>query len=302
MNSIETMALDMERQVTDLPQMAMPRHLSGPIAFVGSGDSYVAGLAAHYLSSGRTSCHYSADVIANPLIARGHIVCFVSISGRTRANVLAARAAQKAGLHTVALTADPSSDLAKTCNNVAKLSFHGAGKTAGTLSFTTSLLACSSLATKGEVTCPDDIEAIYRDASKRAAVLVSKTDGKSIFILGNSLFYPAAMYGALKFNEVLGARAVAYPLEDFFHAPLFGVQEGEVAIIIGNDSRPATTLLRKAGLRSVHVDCKENTIGSLLYAVFFMQHLVLQIAKKQNQKECYFINDKKLSASSSFIY
>jgi hypothetical protein len=81
------MALDMDRQIADLPKMSMPDPLSGQIAFVSSGDSYVAGLAAHYLSSGRATCHHPADIIANPLIVHDRIVCFVSISGKTRANL-----------------------------------------------------------------------------------------------------------------------------------------------------------------------------------------------------------------------
>ena len=292
------MALDMERQAADLPSMPLPEPLAGPVAFVGSGDSYAAGLAAYYLS-GRASCHQPADIIADPLIAQGRTACFVSVSGRTRANILAAQAAHRAGLHTIAVTADPSSALAKACDGVVKLSFCSAGKTSGTISFTASLLACAWLAAR--IACPIDAKDIYKNAGRNAARIANRIGSRSVVILGDSLFYPAAMYGALKFNEVLGSRAVAYPLEDFFHAPLFGAKRNDRIIAVGNNSKPAA-LLKKAGLKSFHIDCKGTEIDSLLHAVLSMQHLVLQIAKKQKREECYFMKDKKLRVSSSFIY
>lgn len=293
------MALDMERQAADLPSMSLSDSLLGPVAFVGSGDSYVAGLAAHYLSTGRASCHHPADIVADPLIAHGRTVCFVSVSGKTRANVLAAGAAHKAGLHTIAVTADPSSALAKACDGIVKLSFRSAGKTSGTISFTASLLACTWLAAR--VVCPADVKAIYKNAGRNAARIAGRIGSGNVIILGDSLFYPAAMYGALKLNEVLGSRAVAYPLEDFFHAPLFGVKRNDRIITVGTDCKPAS-FLKKAGLESFHINCKGTAIDSLLHVVFFMQHLVLQIAKKQKRKECYFMQDKKLGISSGFIY
>jgi fructoselysine-6-P-deglycase FrlB-like protein len=296
------MALDMDRQIVDLLKMAMPEPLPGPVAFVGSGDSYVAGLAAHYLSSGRATCHHPADVIADHRIVDGRTVCFVSISGKTRANVLAAQAARKARLHTVAITADPSSALAKACGRIVKLNYRSAGRTAGTIGFAASVLACAWLATEGRTSCPANVGTIYRNACKSATRLAGRVGNKSVIIGGDSLFHPAAMYGALKFNEVLGARAVAYPLEDFFHAPLFGVKkDDDMVLVIGGDSKPPYAL-RKAGVKSFRINCKAMTTGSFLHAVFFMQHLVLHIAKRQKRKECHFLQDKKLDASSGFIY
>jgi glucosamine 6-phosphate synthetase-like amidotransferase/phosphosugar isomerase protein len=185
------------------------------------------------------------------------------------------------------------------------LDYRSAGRTAGTIGFAASVLACAWLATEGRMGCPANIGTIYRKASKSATRLAGKIGNKkSMIIIGDSLFHPAAMYGALKFNEVLGTRAVAYPLEDFFHAPLFGVKKGDRVLVIGSDSRSAYAL-RKADVESFHIpSCKGMmmTIGSFLHAVFFMQHLVLQIAKKQKRKECHFLLSKKLDASSGFIY
>ncbi|MGI0019017.1 MAG: SIS domain-containing protein [Nitrososphaera sp.] len=300
MNSVEAMAADMERQLVDLQglELARPR---GRIALVGSGDSYVAALAAHHLSSGRASCHHPADIVANPSFAQGRDVYIVSISGRTQANVLAAKAARRAGLHTVAVTVNGKSPLAKACDDVAELKFRSAGRTAGTISFTASILACAWLATKGKVACPANLAKLYNEARKQASRLPEiRTD--SIVVLADSVLHPAAKYGALKFNEIFGARAIACQLEDFFHAPLFGLKKGDKVLILGGKARARQ--LQDSGFDAHSINCtKPTAIESLLYAVFFIQHLALRIATRRGMGECHFISDKRLlKLSSGVIY
>jgi fructoselysine-6-P-deglycase FrlB-like protein len=294
------MAADMERQLADLPalELARPR---GRVALVGSGDSYVAALAAHHLSSGSASCHHPTDIVANPSFAQGCDVYIVSISGKTRANMLAAKTARRAGLHTVAVTSNGKSPLAKACDDVAELKFRGAGRTAGTISFTASVLACTWLATKGRVACPANLAKLYKEAKKQASRLPEiKTD--SIVVLADSVLHPAAMYGALKFNEIFGARTVVYQLEDFFHAPLFGLKKGDRILILGGKARARQ--LKNNGFDAHSINCtKPTAIESLLYAVFFIQHLALRIAIRCGMGECRFVSDKRLlKLSSEVIY
>jgi fructoselysine-6-P-deglycase FrlB-like protein len=305
------MASDMDRQPIDLQAMTFPDRAGRKIAFVGSGDSYVAALAACYLSSsGRAQVYRPPDIAADPATAEGRNLYFVSVSGMTRANVLAARAARRAGLRTVAVSANVSSPLARACDSTIKLGFHSAGvKTAGTIGFTACLLVCAALAMQeGEVGPKVPNVARLYGAAKKQALLKTRhamEQGAAITVLGDSLLYPAAAYGALKFNEVLGARAAAYPLEDFFHAPLFGLQKGDSVITIGPDAGPAKTL-KDNGFASFHIRCspsKDGALESLLYAVFAMQHIALGMAKKLGLQECYFVRNKKLlKVSSDFIY
>jgi fructoselysine-6-P-deglycase FrlB-like protein len=292
------MAADMERQLVDLPTLRLARP-QGKVELVGSGDSYVAALAAHHLSSDKTLCHYPADIIANSSFAQGRDVYIVSISGKTKANVFAAMAARRAGLHTVAVTANKKSPLAKACNDVTELKFRGAGRTAGTISFTASILACAWLATKGRVACPANLAKLYKEARKQASKMPEiKTD--SIVLLADGVLHPAAMYGALKFNEIFGARAIACQLEDFFHAPLFGLKKGDSVLILGGKARARQ--LRESGFDAHSINCaKPTAIESLLNAVFFIQHLALRIAKRRGMDECYFVSDKKLLKLSSDV-
>jgi fructoselysine-6-P-deglycase FrlB-like protein len=288
------MAADIRRQLDDLPAMPLPAPVHGNIAFVGSGDSYAAGLTAYYLSSGRASCHHPADIITDPSLVHGRSVYFVSISGRTQANVHAAKAAKSTGAQTTAITANPDSPLAKACSSTFELRFQSAGRTSGTIGFAASVLACIHLATQGRTGCPADLEKMYNKASRNALRLAGSIKPDSLVILGDSHLYPAAMYGALKFNEVFGSRAVAYPLEEFFHAPLFGLKRGDQVLVLGKNPKNI----------GINVDCEmPSKVDSFFYAVFFFQHLALAVARKRRMKECYFLADKKLlKKSSDFIY
>ncbi len=296
------MAQDVRRQLDDLPRLVLPAPAAeSVVAFVGSGDSYAAALAACHLSSGRATCWHPTDVISDPSLLVGRSAYFVSISGRTRANILAASAARKAGVATVAITADKKSPLAMACDGVFELGFKRAGRTSGTIGFAASALACMHLATQGRTGCPADLKEIYAKASKAAGRLAGKVrTGPTIIILGDSFLFPAAMYGALKFNEVFGSRAQAYPLEEFFHAPLFGLKRGDQILVLGTKSDDDAALARR--VKGLFVDCSMPApVESLFYAVFFVQHLALAIAKRKKLKECYFVRNKKLLKTSSDV-
>lgn len=116
------------------------------------------------------------------------------------------------------------------------------------------------------------------------------------------------MYGALKFNEVFGAKAMAYPAEEFCHSPLFSIKETDQAIVLGGEddddnSRKLSKRLNEEGFSSVHVGFKRTGIELLLQATFFVQLFVLKLAQKYGLTNCYFLRNKKLlRVSSDFIY
>lgn len=295
------MAHDIGRQLVDLPSMPMPDTGTGRIVLVGSGDSYAAVLAACHLSSGRASCCHPADIIADPAIADGATVYFVSISGKTRANILGAEIARK-NAATVAITADIASALASVCHSAFALRFKSAGKTSGTAGFTASLLACARIA--ADKTCPSDLKKIYRDAAGKASSLAGRVGARNLVLLGDHVLHPVAIYGALKFNEVFGSKTVAHPLEDFCHAPVFGHKGDELIIFGSKEDAKVSRRLGRAGFKTLYVDCgKYDGLDSILYAAFFIQHLVLSIARRKKLKECHYLRDTKiLDASSDIIY
>ena len=304
MNATDAIQAEIEYQVQDLQKFDQSS-LVNDCLFAGSGDSYVAGLAAQYFSGGHAICCYPIDIIKNPLLVKGRNLFIVSISGNTKANILAAKIARKHRVNnTTALTARPSSRLAKACDQTIELKYRSTGIiAAGTISFTVSMIECISLVTK--LRLPPDIGKIYRQTEKYSKQVISQIDDKSdrYLILGNGQLYPISMYGALKFNEVFGARAVAYPAEEFCHSPLFSIKETDQAIVIGEDSRKLSKRLNQEGFSSVHVGFKSTGIELLLRSTFFMQLLVLKLAQKYGLTSCYFLKNKKLlRLSSDFIY
>jgi glucosamine--fructose-6-phosphate aminotransferase (isomerizing) len=292
------MQAEIEYQVHDLKNQRLPLQ-SRNCLFVGSGDSYVAGLAAQYFSGGRALCCYPTDLIQNPSIAGGRDVYVVSISGSTRANILAAKVAKKQGARPTAVTARPASALARACDQVIELKYRSAGvATAGTISFASSMLACVSLAAK--VRLPD-LGRISRHTQSWADQIVNKIDKNSYFMVGDSILYPVAIYGALKLNEVFGARAVAYPAEEFCHSPLFSIKKSDQVITL--NAERLNRRLNNEGFSSVNVDFKGRDIELLLQSTFFTQLLVLKLAQKRGIMNCYFLKNKKLlRTSSDFIY
>lgn len=299
MNSIDAMQTEIRYQIRDLPRLKLPSTNKNCL-FVGSGDSYAAALAAQYLSNGRALCCHPMDVVLNPSIVNGHDVYIVSISGNTKANILAAQAARKHGTQTTAITTKPASRLASVCDQVIELKYRSSGiTTSGTISFTSSLLACASLVTKIQTL---SLEKIYRQAEKQGIRIAGKIDKNSYVMLGNGLLYPAALYGSLKFNEVFGARAIPYPLEEFCHSPLFSIKKSDQVIVIGADYG-LDKRLNKEGFSSAHVSLHGANIDLLLQSIFFMQLLVLKIARRRGLADCYFLSNKKLlKMSSDFIY
>ena len=316
MNAIEAMQAEIEYQVQDLHKL----DLSSPVSnclFVGSGDSYIAGLAAQYFSGSRAICCSPIDIIKNPLLVKRRNLFVVSISGNTQANIIAAKIAKKHGVGTIsALTARSSSRLAKSCDQTIELKYKNTGiTTAGTISFTTSMIKCISLST--ELQLPSNLRKMYNRAENQAKQAISKIDDKSnssstsYFILGNSQLHAIAMYGALKFNEVFGAKAMAYPTEEFCHSPLFSIKETDQAIVLGGEeddddddnSSKLSKRLNEEGFASVHVGFKPTGIELLLQATFFIQLFVLKLAQKYSLTSCYFLrNEKLLKVSSDFIY
>lgn len=302
MNAIEAMQAEIGYQLQDLQKLELSP-LGKNCLFVGSGDSYVAGLAAQYVSGRRALCCYPTDVIQNPPLVNGRNAYVVSISGNTEANILAARVAKKHRARTTAITARPASRLARTCDQTIELKYRSADViTAGTISFTSSMLACISIAAK--VKLPADLGKIYRQAENQAEHAAGKIGNKSSFVvLGDGVLYPAAIYGALKFNEVFGARAVPYPAEEFCHSPLFSVKKSDQIIVMGSGGKQLNERLGREGFSSVHVDFKSAGIGLLLQSTFFMQLLVLKLAQRRGLASCYFLKNRKLlRMSSDFIY
>ena len=158
--------------------------------------------------------------ITFPQIAKGRHVFFVSVSGNTTANIRAENAMNTRDVPITAITMDANSPLAKECNDVIEIDVpRSPVVTSGTLTFTASTIICLSLisAITNTALVPKLMKSVKEIIR---CMMTSASQGRFMFILGNDLLYPCAIYGKLKINEIFGLPSIAYSLDEFFHASL----------------------------------------------------------------------------------
>jgi fructoselysine-6-P-deglycase FrlB-like protein len=189
------------------------------------------------------------------------------------------------------------------------LNYKDSGKaTAGTLSFTASLLSCYSVATGKQL--EESISQLYALASNEVSRYFDCYDpvGKSLIFVGEGLQYATSLYACMKQYEVLGSRSLCFELEEFCHSPIFGIQTGSDQVIIfgmSDLSERLLHLLQQAGVTAwlLKSDLPSTSLGAALFGSFFAQVFTLRLAERSGLEECYFVSNKKLlEVSSSMIY
>jgi len=302
MGTIDAYENDIEKQLHFLrkfeKQKPIPKTLQTHTIFTGSGDSLVSAMLAEYFSDFRVRSFDPLDLLKNKHLFKTKTIYFVSISGKTVSNIRVAKSAKKA----IAITSNPESHLAKTCTGTIHLQSPNSDVfTAGSISFLDSALTCISLVR--DISIPNNpkiYKKAYLDAKKSRYT-------QRIFVLGNSMTYPLAMYCAAKFYEILGFDAHYERIEQFSHMELFSAKKNDTVIIFEEKNPHNTQLaknLKKLGLNVIHpYFVSKNKISSVLYYTYFSQLLPLFEAKKRHQKDCNFVSAKKLrSASDEMIY
>jgi fructoselysine-6-P-deglycase FrlB-like protein len=201
--------------------------------------------------------------------------------------------------------------LAKCSDDIIPIRYNSTNiPTSGTIGFTTSMLCCLSLVSK--VDYLRNVKRIYNESIVPADYLSNHKleNSNSHIFLGNGIFFPAALYGSLKMNEVFGVRSFAYSLDEFCHSPIFSIKNKDRVIIFGSNtcdfdvSKIITNKLSEINILTFYVDCRNRSmIKSLLKSIFFLQLYVVKLAVKNRLKDCYFLKNRRLlSLSSQLIY
>ena len=81
MNSIKSIKSDFNSQIKELNHIHNEKLFDNCI-FVGSGDSYVAGLMLEFITDNECVCHSASDLI-NSRLNDDKTYCFISATGRT---------------------------------------------------------------------------------------------------------------------------------------------------------------------------------------------------------------------------
>jgi glutamine---fructose-6-phosphate transaminase (isomerizing) len=311
--SIKAMEEEISNQAEDLPgfasqlrQKRLPNLERSSLIFAGSGDSYAAAVFAQELSRGETFASDPYELLTNIRRTRGKSLVIISVSGRTRTNIELARKAKRIARRTIAVTAHPESPLARQCDDTLELGYRASGiLTSGTVSFTTSLLACAFLV--GTLPRIIQTRTDLADSPLLARNLRPSTRGSFVFT-GSGVNYALSLYGAAKINEVLGIKAEAAYTEQLGHAKVFTVDKKRDAIVCiasGRDKAMKThELLRKSGFQTSLLALSENNIvNRSLKIAIQLQRFALSLAKRERIKECAFLADKnKLKLSNRMIY
>lgn len=302
MKTIEALENDILLQIPYLqefiPQKQLLEKTQHCAIFCGSGDSLAAAMLAESFSNLKVRAIDPLDLLKNSSIIKNNSVYIISISGSTISNVKVGKISK----NSTAITYNTNSKLAKACSKSISLDYPSSGIfTSGSISFLSSALTSISLVSQFQIR---NVLELF----KKAITESKKTRlGEKTFIIGNMHTYPIAMYGAAKFYEILGVDAHYERIEQFMHMGVFSANRGDTVIIFEEKNPHNTRIiknLKKLGLKVFQPNPgTKDKISQVIFFSLFSQLTPLFHAKKNHQKECYFVTAKKLRrASSDMIY
>jgi fructoselysine-6-P-deglycase FrlB-like protein len=302
MNSIESLKLDFNSQIKELNNVHNSK-LFDDCIYVGSGDSYVAGLIAEYLTNHKCRCYSPSDLF-NSRFIKDKTYCFISITGKTKANIEVARRASQAGVRTVAVTLNRNSQLAQVCKEVVPLKITTIQTpTIGFGTFVASVITCLQII---GVTIPSKFDIWQKNGLELSLNLLSSMifPEQTVYLLGNKTLYAIALYASLKMSEFFCTTAVAHKLEEFCHSPIFGIKKSHHLWIMGQNEEPISKRLRRLKLHLSYVELYRPDIFTQLFeSIFFVQSLMLLMAKKYGYTQLQFVlREDILKTSSDIIY
>jgi len=306
MNSIESLKSDYNSQIKELNHIHNEKLFDNCI-FVGSGDSYVAGFMVEFITDHKCLCYCASDLL-NSRFKDDKTYCFISVTGRTKSNISVARRATEAGINTIAVTMNQHSKLAQVCKEIVPLDFKRTTFPISSFSiFTANLVTCLQIA---GVVVPQKFDVWYNkgvELSQKfldSKILLDTIDETVVFILGNNMLYPVALYTSLKMTEFFGTTAVAHKLEEFCHSPVFGIKNSHQLWILGQNEKPVAQKLSQLGLKLSYIELyNQDIISQLFVSIFFVQNLMLLLAEKYGYTELNYLMMKDvLKVSSDIIY
>ena len=303
MNSIESLKLDFNSQIKELNNISNKK-LFDDCIYVGSGDSYVAGLIVEYLTGHKCRCYSPSDLFNSKFI-KDKTYCFISVTGKTKANIQVALRASQAGVKTVAVTLYENSKLAKVCNETVPLKItRMQTPTAGFGTFAANVLTCLQIA---GVSVPQNFDTWHKNGIELSQKIShSRTIPEdTVFILGNNTLYPLALYASLQMPEFFGTTAIVHKLEEFCHSPIFGLKKTHHVWILGQKEEQISKKIGKLeGQQISYFELyNEDIISQIFESIFFVQNLMLLLAERYGYTELQYLLKKDiLKVSSNIIY
>jgi fructoselysine-6-P-deglycase FrlB-like protein len=302
MKSIDSLKLGIDSRIQELNKIHNKKILDDCI-FVGSGDSFVAGLIVEFLTNHKCKCYSPSDLL-NSRLFQDKTYCFVSVSGNTKANLGLARRATELEVRTIAVTKNGNSKLAQVCGEIVPLKISvEQSPTAGFGSFVANIITCLQIV---GITFPSKFDIWYQSGQELSVNLLDSMvlPRTPLHILGNNSLYALALYASLKMSEFFCTTTVANKLEEFCHSPIFGIKKSHHLWIMGQKDVSISKRLKRLGLHTAYIELYRPDIFTQLFeSIFFIQNLMFLMAKKYGYKQLqYAIRQDILKASSDIIY
>jgi fructoselysine-6-P-deglycase FrlB-like protein len=303
MGSIESLKLDFNSQIKQLNNIHNSK-LFDDCIYVGSGDSYVAGLIVEYLTSHKCKCYSPSDLLKSRFI-KDKTYCFISVTGKTRANIEVARRASQAGVKTVAVTLNKKSNLAQICDEIVLPEIKRTDTlTAGFSTFVANVVTCLQIS---GIIIPQKFEVWHKKGVQLSldlleSIVLPKED--SIYLLGNNILYAIALYTSFQMAEFFGTSVIAHKLEEFCHSPIFGFKRSDYIWILGQNESHVNQRLNALSLRLSYMELyNQDILTQVFQSIFFVQNLMLLLAQRHGVTELqYLLMKDVLKASSDIIY
>ncbi|BFI75037.1 SIS domain-containing protein [Sulfurisphaera ohwakuensis] len=247
---------------------------------VGSGDSYASGLVIEGKSKRKITVldpYEALEVnITKPTV-------IVSVSGKTRYNVILAKKLRSKGVKVIGITANSESPLAKEVNDVVILPYRPKAKLPGFLSFLMSLSALYSMFR-------------FEEDKERVNKVINLDN--SPFFIGKSENYGVAYFSSLKMAEVFGIPSNYERLELFMHSPIFSSRNRNIIILSSGDERE-NKLYKLIDFTIVE---ETGCVGAFCNIRVILSSIIYKM-KRDNWNRIYFLEDEKiLNISSEMIY
>ena len=302
MNSIEWLRLDFDKQIHELGKISEDK-ISDDLIFVGSGDSYAAGLVAEFFTDHQCKCYSPSDLFHSGF-TNNKTYCFISVTGKTKSNIKVAKNASQAGLRTVAVTLNKDSPLAQVCKEVIPVKItKRQTPTAGFSTFVANVVTCLQIA---GATLPQKFDGWYKNGVRLSQDMLSSftLPEQSVNLLGNNLLYPIALYASMQIAEFFGKTAICHKLEEFCHSPIFGLGKSDCSWVFGQKEQHVAEKLRTLRHSVSYVELYNKDVFTQLFtSIFFVQNLILLLAEKYGYTELQYVKMKEvLKVSSDIIY
>jgi hypothetical protein len=170
-------------------------------------------------------------------------------------------------------------------------------------SFVANAVTCLQVA---GITIPKKFEIWYQHGVKICQNVLDSLvlPANAVFVLGNNVLYPLALYTTLQIAEFFGTTAVAHKLEEFCHSPIFGLKSANPVWILGQNESQVYQRLQMLGLRLSYIELYNSDILTQLFeSIFCVQNLMLLLAERHGLEELQYVTMKDvLKASSDIIY